>query len=158
MGGSGLREQGKGHQARARDTDDARTKRHDGSRSRLRCRQDYHCRSGSRRSSMKFFWRCFLSGKRQAAVHRRYWLALFPQAIGDRQFLLANQAFVSSLTSWFKNCFNPFRTATGGKRLSEEEDCGQVALRRNERCIRKRDRAKGSCQQPGKRLDQRFHA
>ncbi|WP_221034098.1 hypothetical protein, partial [Pseudomonas coronafaciens] len=70
-----------------------------------------------------------------AAVRRRYWLALCLDLYLGCPFLLTNQAFVSTLTSWSQNCFNPFRTATGGKRLSEEEDCGQVALRRHERCI-----------------------
>ncbi|RMP80197.1 hypothetical protein ALQ15_112403 [Pseudomonas syringae pv. actinidiae] len=158
VGGGGLGEEGEGHQARAGDAGNARTKKHEGSRSGLRCPQDYHCRSSCQPIPMKFFWRCSLLDDRQAAVLRRYWVALCPQGIIECRFLLVNQAFVSSLTSWFKNCFNPFRTATGGKRLSEEEDCGQVALRRNERCIRKRDRAEGSRQQPGKRINQRFHA
>ncbi|RMM76389.1 hypothetical protein ALP36_04996 [Pseudomonas syringae pv. coriandricola] len=158
VGRGSLAKQGEGHQARGCDADNAHTKRHDSSRSRLGCLQDYHCPFACKRVSMKFFWRCVLLDDQQAAVRRRYWMALCRKVIVACRFLLVNQAFVSRLTSWFKNCFNPFRTATGGKRLSEEEDCGQVALRRHERCIRKRDCAEGSRQQPGKRFDQWLHA
>jgi hypothetical protein len=73
---------------------------------------------------MQFFWRSCERGL----------CAVFSGG-GASPSMLGIEAFVSSSTSWFKYCFALYRTATGGKRLSEEDYCGQVDLRGDERGV-----------------------